>query len=146
MKKSTAETWVKVFSVLSYVSGGFLLLISLAAILGLSVAGDVALELGLAGSLVFILLAAVVIVLLILAALEILIGWGLWTYRNWARILLLVFAYLSIVWSVTSTLLTTGGSAFDVVSSIGVSIVTIAISALQIWLFQFSPSVVKLFK
>ncbi|MBR9700593.1 hypothetical protein GOV11_01885, partial [Candidatus Woesearchaeota archaeon] len=85
------------------------------------------------------------VVLLLFGVLHIFVGMGLWKHRNWARIVLLVFAWIGVSYAVIRVLLSSlnpWSLPFTILGS-GLSA---AVPALKIWLFQFNEDVVGLFK
>jgi hypothetical protein len=123
MEVSTAETIVKIYAILAWL-GALVMLIGAVALLvggsflgaflpvGTNTAGFVgALSIGLA------------ILLLIVAAFYVLVGFGLWTRRPWARIAVIIMSILDLF-------------SFPVGTIIGV---------IGIWLFGFEDTVKGLF-
>jgi hypothetical protein len=129
MEVNTAQTVVKVFAVLNWIGAAFAILGGLAMVaLGPALFSGMldSTEAGLAGiiggSIIF-----VGIIFIVLGIISVFVGRGLWQHKNWARIVVLVFAVLSVLSIV-------GGNVFGAL-----------IGALQIWLFGFDKTVKGLF-
>jgi hypothetical protein len=128
MDKSTAKTINRVVSVLEYIGGGLAVLGGIFIfLLGNEAGTDVAM--------LSFLGRAVGIVVIALGLLGLAIGYGLWTQRNWARILVLIGAGISAL-----------GALMDLFSGNAGAIVQLAISGVLIWLYAFQKDMRKLFK
>ena len=94
MERDTAKTIVKVYAVLAFIGG----VLNVVAALGL-LAGGAGLA-AMAGSQYTRLFAGASVflgvLLLIMGAVELYAGWGLWTFKNWARITMIVVSVLSL--------------------------------------------------
>lgn len=91
-------TGVTVLSVLHYIGAGFMLLGALAMMAGLGTAGALMTGRGHAGGMFLAGLGAgLAVVLGIFAALIAILAWGLWTLKNWARVLTIIFAALGVL-------------------------------------------------
>ncbi len=117
-------TGVSIISVLYFIGAALILLFGF---LGTAVLKSVV-----GGSIVNVGAAVVWIVVIIIVAIQILIGWGLWTGKNWARITAIVFAALAIL----SGLSTIAKGGF----------VTIVIQGLYVWYLGFNASAKAYFK
>ena len=122
---------VKILSILAYIGAAFTLLAGLAMLFGASaISALISQKIPMMGaSLVGIGLIIVGIIFIALSVLDFFIGKGLWNGQNWARILVLVFAVLSVLGSLMP---------FDIVS--------IVISGLIIWYLGFNKEAVAYFK
>ncbi|MEK6885581.1 MAG: hypothetical protein AABX17_01290 [Nanoarchaeota archaeon] len=123
---------VKVLSILAYIGAAFAALIGVMMIAGsgffsslLSAIPGYA-EIATWGAIAFILMGLMIIAC---GVLDYFIGRGLWNGRNWARILLLVFAVLGILGSLTSF-----------------SLINLVISAVVIWYLGFNKEAIAYFK
>lgn len=148
MERSTAITVVRVLAVLEWVGAAFgLFLTAFFLIGGPLLASTIVTEEPSLATLGSAFLGALFIGLgvffFLLSIVSLLTGIGLWRLRNWGRILALVTSWLSAVWGVFGLLgSATGGDALGVFWNI----VGIAIAGVWIWLLQFQPDVVALFK
>ena|SRR3989338_2503427 len=99
MDKQTAEAVVKVFSVLGFIGGaisvifGLLIAIFGSAIAGVLVGARMAVPGAIAGGLL-ILIAAMVIVA---GVIGLVVAWGLWKFKKWARIVEGIGGILSLI-------------------------------------------------
>jgi len=98
MDKQTAETIVKVFSVLGFVGGGLEVILGLLlAVFGSVGAGMLfGLRMMLPMALFGGLFIALAIFEIILGAVSIFVSWNLWRFKKWARILVGVGGILSL--------------------------------------------------
>jgi hypothetical protein len=92
---------VVVLAVLDFVGAGILALVALGLGVGLSIIGGMMHRPGMGASMAAIG-ALGGLVVLILAACFALVGWGLWTLRNWARVVTIVLAALGLLGSISS--------------------------------------------
>jgi len=156
MERDTAVTIVKVIAVLEWIGAGFGILVGLLLLLGGSLFAQTLLPQlsaeDMAGvppdqiaTYMMIGFAVFGVFLLLLSALGIITGIGLWRMRNWGRILALIGAWLSIVWGVFALLGSFSGAAGEIVVNLLTNLLSIAISVVMIWLFQFESTVVGLF-
>ena len=154
MEQHSAEVWVKVISVWSFVAAagsallailGFFMFLGGAMIAGGMETGDAETD-ALAATGVFGLVAAFGIVIVVIAfafaVLYIIRGVGLWKHRNWARIITIVMAWIIGVLNVLMLLMSL--VVFDIVSVLMYLVVTV-ICAAELWLLQFEPTVKGLF-
>jgi hypothetical protein len=127
MEKNTAVTIVKVYAVLAWL-GALLALIGALAMFGLGSLGGLAMMGGRDGALGGGMFAAMGVVfgifMLIVAVFDAVVGWGLWTFKPWARIAAVVVSVLNLI-------------SFPIGTIIG---------AIGIWLFGFEPTIKSLFK
>lgn len=148
MERDSAVTIVRVLAALEWVGAAFsLLLTALFLVGGPLLASAIVAEEPTLATLGSGILAAVFIALgvffFLLAVVGLLAGIGLWRLRNWGRIIALVTSWLSAVWGVFGTLgSATGGDATGVL----MNVFGIAIAGVWIWLLQFQPDIVALFK
>jgi len=118
-------TGVSIISVLYYIGAALVVIIGLLGTAALkSFVGG--------GSIINIGTTIFWAILLVIVAIQILIGWGLWTGKNWARITAIVFAALAIL----SGLSTIAKGGF----------VTIVIQGLYVWYLGFNASAKAYFK
>ena|SRR3989338_2131023 len=95
MEKGSAETVVKVFSVLYFLGAAFGILVGLGFLLG---GGLLGFGLGaVLGGFFGGLLAVLGVVLIIYGVLDLFVGWGLWKHKNWARITAIVLGVLGLI-------------------------------------------------
>lgn len=141
MDAETAQTTVKVMAVLHYISAAFSLLfgILVAVMLPFLVGADPEYA---AFFMAFGIIIAVLFVLM--AILDVFIGYGLWKFRNWGRILLLVTYWILVV--AGALLVVASLVAGDVLSAVFNLFLWVVMSAVLIWLFQFQQDIVALFK
>jgi uncharacterized membrane protein (DUF2068 family) len=92
-------TLVKIISILNYIGAGFMIIFALICFLGGSMAATFLAEMN--DPNITAMTGAMLIVFgvlcLIGAAIDILVGWGLWKAKNWARILTIVLCLLNVV-------------------------------------------------
>ncbi len=126
MDKNTAETIVKVYAVLAWISALIMLIVAIAIMIGGSMMGTFGSmmygDLAVAG-MVGAVATVVAVILLALAAFDVIVGIGLWTHKPWARILTIIYSVLSLF-------------SFPIGTLIG---------AFGIWLFGFESTVKSLF-
>ena len=95
MEKGSAETVVKVFSVLYFLGAAFGILVGLGFLLG---GGLLGFGLGaVLGGFFGGLLAVLGVVLIVYGVLDLFVGWGLWKHKNWARITAIVLGVLGLI-------------------------------------------------
>ncbi len=126
MKRDTAETIVKVYAVLAWVSALIMLIAAIAIMVGGSMMGTFGTmmygDLAIAG-MVGAVATIVAVLLIMIAAFDVIVGIGLWHHKPWARILTIIYSVLSLF-------------SFPIGTIAG---------ALGIWLFGFEPTVKSLF-
>lgn len=126
MEKNTAETIVKVYAILAWVSALIMLIAAIAIMVGGSMMGTFGTmmygDLAIAG-MVGAVATIVAVLLLCIAALYVITGIGLWHHKSWARVLAIIYSVLSLFSFPVGTLL----------------------GAFGIWLFGFEPTVKSLF-
>lgn len=135
MERNTAEIIVKVVAVLAWIGAVFSFLGGLALIFGGAFLGSMMggvmgagmPGLGVVGGALSALGVVYGVIMIALALLYAYTGTGLWNFRNWARIVTLVFAVIAVL----------GIFSLDFVSAI--------IGAVMVWLFGFEKTVVGLF-
>lgn len=124
MEKDTAELIVKVYAVLAWISAAIAVIAALGILLWGSVAGGMISLQGLpfAGMMAGL---GIVFALLILCVgvFDVIVGFGLWKRKNWARIVTIIFSVISLF-------------SFPLGTIIG---------GFGIWLFGFEPTVTGLF-
>lgn len=130
MELSTAQTVVKVFAILNWIGSAFAIIAGIMVfIVGptmlLALAGGEASSIGvfIAGLTVIIGVFAI-----LFGIISVPVGLGLWRHKNWARIVVLIFAVLAVL------------------SVFGGNFLGAIIGALQIWLFGFDKTIIGLFK
>lgn len=94
MDKNTAQTVVKVLAVLYWIGAALTIIAGLFMLFGGSALGLIS---GLAGGLLAGLIAVMGVVFLIVGALYVFVGYGLWKFKNWARITAIVLAVLGLI-------------------------------------------------
>lgn len=133
---------VTVIAVLYYIVGGFCVLAGLLALLGAGFAGALLTQMqgqsgAGAGGFAAMIGGAISVFLFIGAAISILLGWGLWALKNWARIIVIVFAALGVLGSLLGLLHI---SAVVVVAIV----IRLAINGLILW-YLLKPEVAAAF-
>jgi hypothetical protein len=124
VETSTAETIVKIYAVLVWFGALFAVIFGVAVLTWGSFMSSVGMMNGFAaGGLAGVVGIIISLLFFALAILYFIAGLGLWKHRNWARILTLVLAVLSLF-------------SFPIGTIIG---------ALGIWLFGFEKAVISLF-
>ncbi len=131
---------VTVLSVLYFLGAVFLLCGTLLAI-GISVAG---LTFGHLGPMTLLAGVGVIggVILACFAAIAVLIGWGLWTLRNWARVVAIVFAVCAALAALPG--LFSFGGVHMVVIWWGGPLFRLAINGLIVW-YLLQPEVKRAF-
>jgi hypothetical protein len=139
MESKTATIFVRVFAVFAWISALFSLLAALAFMVGGPLLDAMFLDEGLSGATVAVstVLGAVA---LCFGVLYFFLGLGLWRHQNWARIAALVFAWIGIIMIVLSI-----PSLFQPPYPVAGWLFGAAILAVQLYIFQFEPSVKALF-
>jgi hypothetical protein len=133
---------VTFLAVLAYIGAGFCVLGGLLAVTGagiihsLTVQNQGAPSAGM-GSLFAMLGGAISVFFFVLAAVYILVGIGLWTLKNWARILVIVLAAIGIVFNLSQLLHYTSAILPTLIFSL-------AIDGLIIW-YLLKPNVAAAF-
>jgi hypothetical protein len=130
-------TGVTIIAILQFIGAGLCILAGIGALVGASFLGAAGGPAG-AGGMFAMLGGAVSIVLFIIAGIAILLGWGLWTLKEWARIVTIVLQGLALLGAVLT--LVQLGSAFLVGG-----IIRLAISGLIIW-YLLKPDVKAAFQ
>lgn len=159
MEEHSAQVWIKIFSVWSFVAAGVMLLatiISMFFVLVGAVGSSVPLEgntpeetadlLAVQQSGIFQLIAVLggfaVVFFSLLVIVYIIRGVFLWKHRNWARILTIVMAWimgvLSLIFLPLHLLSLSFGTAF-------LTLIALGICVLEIIMLQFNPVVKVLF-
>lgn len=95
MEEATARTVVKTVAVLHFVAAG-LLLLYFVPMLSMFLTEDWS-QGGLFGRGLYNVAVLQLVVLMISIVLSLLVGYGLWVYRNWARVLLVVMTAITFV-------------------------------------------------
>ncbi len=133
---------VIVLAVLDFVGAGVMVLVALGLAVGLSVVGMMMHRPGMGATMAAVgALGAVVV--LILAVLFALLGWGLWTLRNWARIVTIVLAALGLAGSIMGFFFWGGVHAFAGVLWIW-PLIRIAVNGIILW-YMLQPEVKQAF-
>jgi len=132
-KERIAIIITRVYSVLNWIGAIASLLFAIILIVFSSSLASIVPEMGVKfGPAIFIFLG---IILFVVGLLGIAVAWGLWKYKNWARILTLIFVGISFI----STLIGLF-KGFEVMQ-----IVWLVIYALIVYLFGFYSPIVRLF-
>ena len=136
-------TGVTILAVLEFIGAGFLILLGLLLLVGMGMlgamggGGEGGRFLGVLGALG----AAAGVVVIIVAALPLAIGIGLWKLKNWARILVIIFATIGALGNTARVIFgLSSGEMFNVVGGI----VGLGIQALILW-YMFQPHVKQAF-
>lgn len=152
MDRDSAVTIVRVLAVLELVGAAFgFLLAALFLIGGPLLASAIAQEdpafAAIGSAVLGIILTVLGAGFFLLAVLSLLSGIGLWRLRNWGRILSLISSWISIAWCAANlfSLLSAWSAPGAVVGFIG-NLVGLAIAIAWVWLLQFQPDVVALFR
>ncbi|HLC86634.1 MAG TPA: hypothetical protein VJG30_05080 [Candidatus Nanoarchaeia archaeon] len=95
MDKNTAQTVVKVLAVLYWIGAVFGAISGLAMLFGSGALGFT--SGGLLGGFLGGFAVLMGIVMLVIAALEAYVGWGLWNFKNWAKITAIVLAVIGLL-------------------------------------------------
>jgi hypothetical protein len=144
MQRSTADVIVKIFAVL-VILGGIGMILGAFGLLGAAATALAMTFRGITSSPgVRTGFGVAAIVTLIIGIIYLLTGWGLWTHRNWARIIVLVLAWIAVIGAIVSFFgagtATTGRGAI-----VGSALVSLIIAVLEIWFFQFTDATLSLF-
>ncbi len=134
---------VTILAVLEFISAGLVLLLGLLLTVGLSALGAMGRG-GEGGSILGVLAAlgaAAGVFVMILAIIPLAIGIGLWKLKNWARIVVIVFAGLGALGNIVRVIW--GLSSGDMVSTVG-GIIGLGIQGLILW-YMFQPHVKQAF-
>lgn len=107
---------VKVLSILSYIGAVILVISGIVLLVGGGFIAPMLETLPLVGSFISGLLVAGGIIMIGLGVLAFFVGRGLWKGRNWARILVIVLAFLGVLMSIISMVM--GGISTGIVSLI----------------------------
>ncbi|MFH1401343.1 MAG: hypothetical protein ABIH41_07545 [Nanoarchaeota archaeon] len=142
MEKSTAQTIVKVAAILAWIDAGATALLALLFFVGGPIlaqflpsvlpVGELGIDV--TASLIGAAAILVGVFFFAFAVLDFFIGKGLWFHKNWARILVLVIAWIGGV-----------GALISLFSGNPGNIVGLVINGALVWLFQFEKTVVGLF-
>lgn len=141
VRKSEIPIGVKVISVLYYLGAVFLLFMGILSFIGSSFVGDYLLRSEsdpLVGALTGGVFAVIGVVFILFAILSFFIGRGLWNAKQWARVLVIIFAVLGVLNGLTTMI---GGNVF-----IGIGIVTLIINGVIGGYIAFSKSVSRAFQ
>ncbi len=134
MDKKTAETIIKVLSILGYIGAGLLIFIGLFMTLGANMMGNYMGQMMSGfyyGGFISSMIIFMGVVFIGLGILSIFVSKGLWDHKNWARIVALIFAVIGAV-----------GALF----SLPVGVVSLLINGFLIYFYGFEQEVIKLFK
>jgi hypothetical protein len=133
---------VVVLAIMDWVGAGLLALMALALGVGLSVVGVMLHRPGMGATLAAVGALGGVVVL-IMAAVAALLGWGLWTLQNWARLVTIVLAALGFLGSVSGFLYTGAMHSFAGVFWIWL-LVRVAVNGIIVW-YLLQPEVKQAF-
>ncbi len=134
---------VTILAVLEFIGAGFLILLGLLLLVGMSMLGSMGRG-GEGGAFLGVLgaLGAMAgVVVIVFAALPLAIGIGLWKLKNWARILVIIFAALGAAGNTVRVIW--GLSSGDIVNAVG-GIIGLGIQGLILW-YMFQPHVKQAF-
>ncbi len=95
MDKNSAQTVVKVISVLYWIGAALGVIFGLMMLVGGSAVGMMGSLVG--GGVFGGLIAVMGVVMIVLAALGAFVGYGLWRYKSWARIVAIVLAVIGLL-------------------------------------------------
>jgi len=94
MDKSSAKTAVKIIAILYWVGAALGIIAGITMIFGGSFLGSM---MPAGGGFMAGLFAIMGFILLVIGIVDIFVGFGLWKFRNWARIVAIVFAVISLL-------------------------------------------------
>jgi hypothetical protein len=122
---ASAPTLVKVISILHYIAGGIALILGILFIAGSSFVGTLLAEavstgaegIGPASIVVGPMLIVLGVFIIIAAAIDVLLGWGLWKLKKWARIIVIVFACCGVLGGIISVIGNPLMGAFNIIIS-----------------------------
>jgi len=140
VKKDTAIAIVKAWAILGWIQAG-LLIFKAITLFGFSSFGFINFleRFGLTDSFVggkaLVMLVDVItavlitvgIMFLVFALIYLIVGYGLWTHKNWARIVTIIM------------------SAFGVLAILKLDLVSAVLGGIGLWLFAFEPTIAGLF-
>ncbi len=131
--EGTAIIITRVYSVLNWIGAIASLFLAIILIVFSSNLSNMLPAIGMEfGSAIFIFIG---IILFVIGLLGIAVAWGLWKYKNWARILTLIFVGFSLISTIIGLI-----KGFD-----SVQIIWLILDALIIYLFGFYKPIVHLF-
>jgi hypothetical protein len=133
---------VSIIAVLEFIGAGICLLAGIATLVGASFLGAMfsqaqAQGAPAAGGFMAMLGGAISIVFFVFAAIAGLLGWGLWTLKSWARIVVIVLSAIGILFSLLALL------QFSSAVLMGI-IIRVGINGLIIW-YLLKPEVAAAF-
>jgi len=132
-KERTALIITRVYSVLNWIGAIASLVLAIIIIVFSSTLASLMPEIGMdLGSGVFIFLG---IVIFLIGLLGVAVAWGLWNFKNWARILTLIFVGLSLLSTILGLI-----TAFDFWQ-----LIWVVVDGFIIYVFGFYKPVVHLF-
>src|SRR3989344_4339696 len=113
-------TGVTILAVLNFIGAAFYILLALGFMLGMGILGGIIGQAGgegSAGAMGMLMGLGVVagVIFIVLSLIPLLIGWGLWKLKNWARIITLVFMALGALLALLGVAL--GGLAGEMFSA-----------------------------
>ena len=132
-------TGVTILAVLEFISAGFIILLGLLLIVGMSVLGamggsgegsGVMAVLGTLGAVAGVLV-------MILAVIPLAVGIGLWKLKNWARIVAIVFSGLGVASNLFGVI---GGVTTGEMVSLSSGVIGLGVNVLILW-YMFQPHV-----
>lgn len=135
-------TGVAVLAVFDFIGAACLLLVGIALIVGVGFVGLATREPGPA-ALIAGIGAFSGITVLIIAAVAALLGWGLWTLKNWARVVSIVLSALGAVGSVMGVVFMTGMHYGPF--GWGWSLIRLGLNVLIVW-YLLQPHVKQAFR
>lgn len=134
-------TGVTVIAILEFIGAGGCILLGIGTLVGASFFGAAMSQAqggGPGGGLFAMLGGAISIFFFIIGAICALLGWGLWTLKNWARMVVIVLSALGLVLSLLALL------QFSAAVLVGL-IIRVAINGLIIW-YLLKPEVKAAFE
>lgn len=132
-EERTAMIITRVYSVLNWIGAIASLILAIIIIVFSSTLASMMPEIGMdLGSGIFIFLG---IVIFLIGLLGVAVAWGLWKFKNWARILTLIFVGLSLLSTILGLI-----TAFD-----AWQLIWIIVDGFVIYVFGFYKPVVHLF-
>lgn len=137
MDVNSAQKSVTAVSVLYYIMAAAYALLAILAVVGASFLT------GILGMLIGILGMVFAVVFTLFALVSALIGYGVQIRKNWARIVVLILSWMGVVFGALGIIASLLGGDM---SGILYTLITTGISAAIVWLFQFQPDAVALFK
>ena len=136
-------TGVTILAVLEFISAGVIILVGLLLLVGGGVLGAMSGGSEASGfmSVLGALGAVAGVVVIVLSAIPLLVGFGLWRLKNWARILVIVFSGIGVVSNLFEIL---GGASAGELFSLSSGVIGLGINVLILW-YMFQAHVKQAF-